>query len=92
MATMAGKLGGFFIGGNSQYVLSVHGGQPNWVVAFDTHPITPPDPYTGSMQTGLQLPPGVRLENDGSLTYLLLIQNVDAGEGGFDLCYMIATF
>ena len=86
----AGNLGSFLIGANGQRRIDVHGGQGNWVVAFDTHPTA--DPFSGNTQIGLQLPPGVRIEGDGSLTYALLVQNVGPATGFFNLCYSLESF
>jgi hypothetical protein len=90
MGVEAGKLGTFTIGAQSSFVVSVGGGQGNLVVAFDTHPTA--DPFSGNTQIGLQVPPGVRINSDGSLTYLVLVQNVDVALGDFDLCFMLQSF
>lgn len=42
------------------------------------------------MQIALQLSPGVRIEGDGSLTYLVLIQNVGPATGFFNLCLTLS--
>jgi hypothetical protein len=34
----------------------------------------------------------VRINSDGSLTYLVLVQNVDVALGDFDLCFMLQSF